>query len=85
MTKGDNINLAEENNIIGYNVLNNKHEQRRTSLLKSPKRNSLEFLDMRAIEEINTILKNKFKKVENDNEIILSINILPFSKVKKNF
>jgi hypothetical protein len=77
------------NNNIGYNLINIKKEPRRNSILKSPKRNSLEFSDTKIVEELNVIIKNKFNNVsiqniQNDeNEVILNIN-KPFHKVNNN-
>lgn len=75
----------EENNNknINYNLIINKPSQRRTSILKSPKRNSLEFSDTKIIEELNLIIKNKFvgQSNNNNNEIILNVNVKPFCQV----
>ena len=84
LNKNKEPNKKSSDNNIGYNVINSK-PVRRTSLLKSPKRNSLEFSETKIIEELNAILKTKFignnLTVPMENEIILNVNVRPFHKV----
>jgi len=98
----DNLNNIEENNIIlnnnNDNIENNDinckiiseisiNKKLPTIIIKSPKKDQIEYSDKKILGDINSLIKTRFKnpKVEDNSEQKFFLNLLIPANVKNSF
>ena len=76
-----NENIGKEDENISHNLIKNKPIDKRSSLsiLRSPKKELIEFSDKRNLGDLNSLIKSRFKdtnnEVNSEQQFFLTLNI----------